>query len=440
MRRIGVSGGPPERICATAREARGGAWGSTGTILFGSLNTGLFRVPESGGTATLVSGAGPTEIGLWPSFLPDGDHFVYLARSERPDGSGTYVGSLTSPTRTRLLDEDRGVTYIDPGYLLFVRGQTMMVQPFDPSTLTVTGSAKAMVEPVATSSNGHAAFSVSRDGSLVFAGAEVPSRQLAWVDRAGRVQSRPAPPNATEGFRLSLDGTRVISTRIDLMTQTQTVWRLDTQRNAESRVAGGHNGIESPDSRWVTFGQQGSTARTPESQGLYRIAATGEGEPEQLVRGSAWPTDWSSDGRRILFQQNHSATGFDLFAYDMTSRAVTAVLETSANEGQARFSPDDRWIAYVSIEGGRPQVFVRPSDGKGTRTLISADSGTQPRWRRDGKELFYLSADNDVVSVNVRLEGDTPTAATPQQLFLAKVQRSGSNPMFGQDYDVVGDY
>jgi Tol biopolymer transport system component len=445
LRRIDVSGGPAQTVCplpvGNSGLPLGGAWNEAGTILFAPPAGGLLRVHESGGAATPVSAGGTDDNARWPTFLPDGNHFLYLLRSREGQGRGVFVGALNSSEQTHLFDTDRRVQFVPPNRLLFVRQAVLMSQMFDPETRRLSGQAIPVVQEVAYSGVGYAAFSASNAGLLTWAPPGRPLRSMVWLDSAGAYRGSIATPGEFEAFDLSGDESKVVFfRRVDPTDGRTTVGVLDLVRGTESRIGFGGSPKLSPDGRTVAFTLDSSGP----SQGLNTMPVSGDGSTVNLVGGvTAWPTDWSRDGRFILFFRNGDAgTQFDIWVYDLREKRTRALLQTPANEAQARFSPNQRLIAYVSDDTGRINVFLRPFDGPGDRVPVSSGGGQQPMWSVDGKRLFYLSTEGVLMSVDVRQEGPAVTVGVPRRLFefrIPPLTSSASTTVFRHDYAVAGN-
>jgi Tol biopolymer transport system component/predicted Ser/Thr protein kinase len=441
LKRIDVTGGAVQTLCEATLSPRGGAWNQSGVIIFAPDSTGpLYRVSARGGQS---QPAGPRGFysQSWPSFLPDGIHFLYLNRGLQPEEAGIYVGSLDSKDSERLLAVDSNAAYATDvrgrGYVLFVRESSLMAQPFEPTRRKLKGEALPVIEPIAFDTEaGQGFFSVSGNGMLVYYSSEgLGNTQLTWFDRSGKqVDSVDQPAAHLSGGALSPDGKRVSMDRIDR--GNRDVWLIDLLRNSGSRFTfhptADLTPVWSPDGGRVVFSL---------SKGgpfdLYQKISSGGGNEELLVKSGSnnYPTDWSNDGRFIAYLQIHSATGFDIWVLPLDSRKPFPFLSTQFDEDGARFSPDVHWIAYESNESGRTEVYVQRFSGEpaggGDRWQISTNGGVLPRWRRDGKELYYLSADRKLMAVEVKT-GATFEASSPRALFQTRAVGYDS-------YDVAAD-
>jgi Tol biopolymer transport system component len=453
LQKIDVSGGPRQRL-ADAFVNVPGTWGRDGTILFSSLDRGgpsLVRVPSSGGpvqavTTTLPPGVGATGL-VMPQFLPDGRHFLFVAG--RADASGAvlsvlHAGSLDSTATTRLMDLDpwqpgarQGLAfrYVEPGYLLFRRNQTLMAQRFDTARVALTGNAVSLVEGIQE-------FSASDTGALVYRksqgepSAPSGSPQLLWVDRTGKPAGQVAlPPNAGDP-RLSPDGHRIAVDALE--GRNRDIWVIDIARGASSRLtfdpAGEAYPVWAPDSNQIVFssGRRGSSSQAARSDPnmvngseLYSKAASGAGADTLLLAGDGGelliPEDWSADGRYIIFRRvKLTATARvlpDLWALPLFGdRKPFPLVQSPAVKGFARLSPDGRWLAYMTNESGPFQVVVQPfPDSSKGKWQVSTRGAEEMMWRRDGRELFFL-AEGKLMAASIR-GGDAFEWGSPQALF-----------------------
>jgi len=429
LKKIAIAGGPPQTLC-DATTGRGGTWNRDGMILFspgpGSV---IFRVSAAGGIPSPVtklpqngSGAGHR----FPAFLPDGVHFLYNAGSDKPDAAGLFVGSLDGDAAIRLLPDVTNALYaapITPGgtaHLLFRRENTLMAQPFDAKGLKTTGEMFPVAEQVPISENvGFGAFSVSENGVLVYrSGGAVSNRELVWLDRAGKRLGAVGKPGEFGEMAVSPDE-KTLAVGIGGASESD-IWLQDMGRGVLSRFTfrpGINRGpVWSPDGSRLVFALQ---ALSTYSSDIYQKPAGGNGQEELLVHAgiNGFPEDWSPDGKWIVYQQTGQKTANDLWLLPLDGdRKPVSYLQTPFDELNARFSPDGGWMAYQSNESGRFQIYVQTVPPSGAKYQISSSGGAVPQWRRDGKELFYVAADQKLTAVPVKL-GTTVEAGTPQPLF-----------------------
>ena len=439
LKKVDLLGVPPQTV-ADAPSGRGGAWNGDGVIVFAPRSgDGLYRVPAAGGDPAPLTTLDTDEketTHRWPCFLSDGRHFVFLAMKANPRDSRLRVGSLDSGPLATLGGSGFNAAFAPPGHLLFLREGTLVAQPLDTSRLELSGDALAVAADVsqATPTRGYAAFSASRGGVLAYQiGNSGDSSQLVWIDRAGKqigtvatlagLQTVLAQP----GYRdpsLSPDGRRIAANLEDPQTGTWELWLLDVAGAAASRFtfnrAGDWLPVWSPDGGRIAFASNRDGGRNR----LYVKSVTGAGPEELLLatEGTQEPTDWSPDGRYIVYEQTKDAGKRDLWVLPMFGdRKPIAFLQTEADEFQGQLSPDGRWMAYGSDESGRFEIYVQPFPALGGKWQVSTGGGTQPRWRRDGTELFYLSGDKKIMAAAVRKGAGAFDAGVPRVLFAVEV-------------------
>lgn len=392
------------------------------------------RVAASGGTPSPLIMHDPSRLAsmdVLPSFLPDGRHYLYKHISGSPDIRGTYVGSLDARPEENgaklILAIGSGAAYASsggsgPGQLLFMREGTLMAQPFDDGRLEVTGEAVPVAERVgADFSNGF--FSVSNNGLLAYSEGAVNNR-LTWFDRQGKALGRAGEPSSYTYVALSPDGSRAAVRRKN--SQGPNIWLVDFTHERITRFTYGVDAgspVWSPDGSQIIY----AALRSDANSDLYRKPASGAKDAEVLLKSEEFktPTSWSPDGRFLLYTVLDPKMREDLWILPLEShRKPIPFLRTEFAESNAQFSPKAPLIAYISNESGNDEIYVRPflPDSNGTsfdigaRMLVSKGGGTAPRWRGDGKELFYAAPDGRVMSVEVTL-GQTFQAETPKPLF-----------------------
>ena len=439
--KIAAAGGPPSALCDVA-SANAGTWGPDGTILFAEWEggrEGIYRISSDGGAAKQVTSYDRASGELsqsWPLFLPDGRRFLYV--SDAPDGSkqnrSLWSGSLDSRQVHRMMAVDSRVAYCAPGYLLFVRDGTLLAQPFDPGGMRTTG------EPIPVGENvwffratGNAAFAVSENGTVAHHAGPNPTR-LVWRDRSGREIGVVGAPALFGRPRLSPDGSSIAVEVADPRNGTRDVWIYDSERGLPRRVTAvstdAVSAVWSPAGDRIAFGSGGESALD-----IYVKDVNGTGTERLLLRqkGVQLPLDWSPDGSRIVYvdMSPGRSANRQLWVLSLTGTPEAApLLRTPFSAFAARYSPDGQWIAFVSEESGRSEVYVIPSGGQGSMRRVSASGGSLPRWRRDGKELFYLAANGDLIAIPTRMAGGFD-AGSPTVLFTA-------NPP-PEEFDVAPD-
>jgi serine/threonine protein kinase/Tol biopolymer transport system component len=453
LKRIDASGGSAQTLC-DAPYGLGGTWNRDGVILFTpSPSEPIYRVASSGGAASPVTQLDQDQGDFGhpsPFFLPDGRHFLYRARVvgavSQLEAAGVYLGSLDSKERRLLLHSRSNVAYAPPqpgsshGHLLFLRDRTLMARPFDAKRLQLTGEAFPVAEHVQFfGATGTAAFSISENGILAYqASAAGQLSQLVWFDRDGKqLESVGATANYSHP-RLSHDGRRVAVAVVDPQTAYSDIWLHDLPRRASTRftfeAAVNIFPIWSPDDSQIVFASNRRGLHD-----LYQKAASGVGNEEVVLSSatnSKFPTDWSQEGRLIAFyaRDAKTKTGFDLWVFSVADRKATPFLSTPFLECCSQFSPDGRWMAYASDESGGAEVYVQSFPASSGKWRISSAGGAYPRWRRDGKEIFYVGLDKRLMAVEIKA-GTGFEVGTPRFLFNTQIKRSDS----GFQYDVSPD-
>jgi serine/threonine protein kinase/Tol biopolymer transport system component len=432
LMKIQLNGGPPVALC-DAPTGRGGTWNDDNTIVFAPSSTAaLQKVTSAGGAPVPLTTVGSGESGhRWPWFLPDNRYFVYVAAAAGtglPTGT-LWIASLDSSERTSLGTANSNAMYA-AGHLLFVRGGTLMAQPFDPERRQTTGELFPVAEQVVGIGNSmKASFSVSSSGTLAYRPGVGTVSQLTWFDRTGKVLGPIGESQVHVNLALSPDDRRLAVSEMSL--GAVNIWMLDVARpSAPSRLTvasgGSFDPVWSADGSEVVF----TSSRTGKFN-IYWRAADGTGEDKVLFeppQGAGAP-DWSRDGRFLAF-----ASGGDLWVMPLSGQGSSKLeagkpyrfVQTSFDEGDPAFSPDGRWIAYHSSESGQAQIYVQSFPSGGNKSRISAGGGTEPVWRGDGKELFFLAPDGTMMAARI----DTVkgfNASVPQPLFQAGLTSTQNN-------------
>jgi Tol biopolymer transport system component len=429
LKRFEISGGPSRNLCDLPGVLLGGRWQGE-AILFGTNSGPIMKVPSNGGSAIPITKVEPSRAEIThsdPTILPDGRQFIYLRRSAVPANAGIYVGSLDLKPEDQRLDRLQETEYSPayapphgnlPAHLLFMRDDSLVAQAFDDRSLKSVGEPVPVADSIANSLT-RAFFSVSANGVLFYRSGGGPSRQLNWHDRDGKVVGRAGEPGDFQDVSLSPDGARAAYSQAASGGNRQ-IKVLDFARGTSTLLTSTPEGARSP--VWSRDGKQILYASI-RGNGLYVTESNGSGRVTPLARegGNKLPTDWSRDGRHIVCTEA-SATGLDILAYSDplgASGTRIPIAVAPAIETQGQLSPDGKWIAYASNAGGRYEVYVQPfpSDSNGAgRLLISSAGGVQPRWRGDGRELFYLATDRKLMAIDIKTE-PTFEAGAPHRLF-----------------------
>jgi serine/threonine protein kinase/Tol biopolymer transport system component len=419
LKKIDTAGGPMLTL-TDAPVGRGGTWNRQGVIVFSPSNAlGLHRVSSAGGPSTPLS----IQQGSFPWFLPDGEHFLY--QPPGPEAGYSFrVGSLNSGEGA-VLGVGSNAMYAN-GHLLFLRDGTLMAQPFDPDRLATTGDIVPLAEGVQTvlDSGRAGVFSVSDTGLLLYRQGVGSRRQLVWFDRTGKALGTVGEADsALEGDpALSPDGRRV--TVVRTVQRNADIWIVDLVRGGTTRftfdAAIDGSPIWSKDDTQIAFSSnRTSTGGTAVAFDVYSKPSSGAGAERLLLEspGGQFPDDWSADGV-LLYRSLDSNVSSDLWALPMQGdRKPVAVATSRFTEANGRFSPDGRWIAYQSTESGRYEIYVVPFPAGSGKWQISIGGGIWPQWRRDGKELFYVTLDGHMMAVTIALSEISLEAAPPVPLF-----------------------
>lgn len=437
LKRLDIGSGLPQTL-ADAPVGLGGTWSAQGIILFAWGAGPLYRVAASGGDAAAVTTIDTSRHFShgFPQFLPGGRRFLFFARGIR-DAQGIYLSSLDSPGVTRLTAAESAGTYLPAGWLLFVRQGTLVARRFDLSRGELIGDPVLVADPVGFDGVFLVgAFSASPAGLIGYRANAASRRQLTWFDRGGKILGTVGAPDANGLLNpeLSPDGRRVAVDRA--VEGNVDVWVLDSGRSTRLTFDPGvdHLPIWSPDGSRLVFD---SSRKGPHH--LYEKASSGA-ESEALLletTQSKGASDWSSDGRFVLYSSVNPNRAYDLWVLPIEGeRKPRVFLDTRADEREGQFSPDGRWVAYTSNESGQYQIYVRPFPGPGGQWQVSTAGGAYPRWKPDGKELYYIAPDGSLMSASIVATGGTLDPATPTRLFQPRV---ASTPLTRPQYDVSLD-
>ncbi len=438
LKKIDVSGGPPQTICDVTGFPLGGSWNADGTIIFGTA-LGVLRVSAAGGTPSAVTARDARkESGHgYPVFLPDGRHFLYVRYSGDQEKSGVYAGALdvkpAEQSAKRLLAGSSNLAYVPSqdggqGQLLFVREGTLLAQPFDAGKLEMTGDAVPVTEQISTLQQvSYNRFTASANGELIYRSGTNLGMQLTLFDRQGKMLGTAGEPGSFASVILSQDGARVAVSRN--ANGNQDIWVGDLAQGATTRLttdpAAETTAAFSPDGSRVAF-----VSNRGGSTGIYVKASSGAGNEELLFNSGPVQglDEWTHDGRFLIYQAISPQTGQDLWVLPLEGdRKPFLFLQAPFNQLAAHVSPDGRWIAYLSDESGKYEVYVQgftpsphagESVGAGKWLISRGGAGGMIHWRKDGKELSYLASDGKVMAVDISTSGGFH-AGTPQALFQA---------------------
>jgi Tol biopolymer transport system component len=448
LKTVQIAGGQPLTV-ADARRPLGGTWGRDGVILFSSLFeqggeqlNGIQRVAASGGQAEpLPLPGGPGLIHSWPIVVPDGRHLLHRRYRPGETTQEIVVSALDGADRKTLLVADRAsLLGYGAGRLFYWRDNNVFAQAFDVERLALVGDPVQVVDQVGldrASGTGSVPFSVSPVGVMAYLQGEIQASlsQLLWVDRSGQtVETILEPGSYSTSLSMAEDGRRIAVSLSSGSPANRDVWVIDAARGVRSRLTT-YPGVDaspvwSPGARTLAF-------NSTREQGLYVQNADGSGTAELLfqLRGQGSVSDWSRDGRFIIYVNLSAEGGRDLWIVPTeTGGKPTPFNQTPYNEQSAMFSPDVRWIAYTSDESGRDEVYVQPFPTTGARVQISLDGGSQPFWRDDGRELFYVGLDGALMTVSVT-PGSELGYGRPQRLFAADLYTASSTRSYAASRD-----
>jgi serine/threonine protein kinase len=442
LKKIAASGGPPQSLC-NAPNGRGGSWNRDDMIVFMPDSIGgvaMQRVSAAGGVPVDVSGT--KGASAFPAFLPDGRHYLHVVAGE--EQSGVFLSSLDDKENRRVLT-DESVVVSAAGQLLFIRENTLMAQPFDAASGHTVGEIFPVAEDVTPTSNIHyAPVSVSETGVLLYeSGGAAWSNQIAWHDRSGKFLGTVVARGGVFEPAISPDEKSVVFRRRS--GPTSDLWRRDLARESDQRftanASNNRSPVWSPQGNRIAF----DSNQAGKSYNLYQKAATGSGQDELLLQNKNGKavTQWSRDGRFIVYSEYTPKTKGDIWVLPMDATAEQKpilFLRSEFNEIFGQLSPDSHWMAYTSDESGQREVYVRPFPTAEGQWKISTAGGEQPRWRGDGKELFFLGADGTMMAVTMKTSSGTKPsfeAEVPQALFQTHLTQAQNDELF--EYDVTAD-
>lgn len=428
LKKVDISGNPPVTIC-DAPNSRGGSWGSKDMIIFSSGPASpLSSVFASGGSPvflTTIDTSRNESSQRWPQFLPDGKHFLYFSRTAsfgaEAEGDAIMVGSLDGGPGKLVLNSSSNAVYAS-GYILFMRGASVLAQRFDPGDRSVSGDAVAVAEGVINDPGfSLGVFSASQNGILAYqTGVGLAGARMVIVDRQGKALNYIDDIIEHFWMRISPDEHRIALGIFEPKSRTQNLWMYDLVRGGRTRFTSGLSPDVDP--VWSPDGKQiAHVALSAHSTFTVHVRPASGGGSDEVIfesKNNLRTTDWSPDGSTLCLTQYSSQTQGDLLIISMNrEKKMQTFVQTAYNEEDGRFSPDGRWIAYSSNETGQTEVYIRPYPGPGTPIKISPTGGAAPCWRHDGRELFYVSNDNKMMSIDIRSTASSLEGGTVRELF-----------------------
>jgi eukaryotic-like serine/threonine-protein kinase len=425
LKTVNIAGGTPKILCDASNVPRGGTWNNAGTILFSPTGIGrIFRVAAEGGQVlpvTTFDESHRENAHRWPYFLPDGNHFIYSIRCGKADrafggdSTGVYIGSLNSSEKKQIMNDFTKVQY-SSGHLLFVRKNVLIAKRFDLNKLQFTSGEIKLEEKVdesesSTGGPATATFSVSQNGVLAFVNPDISKSHtsLNWFDRNGSQVGSVADSEGYSGLNLSPDEKKIVANYGGELR----IIDLDKGTSTRLTLFNGSSPVWSPDGKEIAFASdQGG------SVDIFVKPSNGNGKDQRVLQQAGPPTDWSLDGRYILFGKRDEQTRYDLWMLPLFGdRKPAAYLQTDFYESGAVLSPNGKWVAYESDETGGSEIYVRSfANPTAQKWKISSNGGSMPKWRRDGKELFYIGANHKLMAVKVKTDLDFQVS-TPVELF-----------------------
>jgi Tol biopolymer transport system component/predicted Ser/Thr protein kinase len=426
-RKIEVPGGEAQMLVQHEMGERGASWGP-GIILFSKPGS-LQRIAEDGGESAPVTNF----ESFYPQFLPDGKHFLFLGAPLSTE-EGIYIGSLDSKTTRKLTKANSQAEYC-AGHLIFMRGTSLMAQTFDPRDLRLSGEPVMLASDAGIFPVSHEGFfSASANGVLVYQTGSVGRTVLTWMDRSGKPLGVLDDTNLNLDVEVSPDGKSAAIARTDPKTLNTNLWITDLKRGITSRATSGTGEVQpswSPDSRKIAYAENRLTSDEQTRYGIRVMDVAGTGESTPVAENASAP-HWSPDGSRIVAKEGRGGPGSLCSVSAAGGGNPERYLE--GQFFQPAYSPDGRWMAYVSPASGDFEVYVQSVPAGHGKWQISTHGGTQPVWRQDGKELFYYSRP-DIVAAPVKI-GSTFEAGTPKALFRIT---TGGLPYFRRQYSVSPD-
>ncbi len=435
-----AAGGPITIVC-DAPTGRGGTWNADGLIVFASgLSDPLRQVPAAGGAPQPASvlDVGQENSHRWPQFLPDGKHLVFWAGGGKAPAQ-IKIAALDAKTSTTLGPGDSNPAY-GGGRVFFKRGNTLVARALDVKTMTATGEAVPVVEPISNDAGSFfASFAVSPGGRLLYTRGTAKPALLTWFDRAAARAGTIGEPGMYTNATMSPDGRRIAVSLTSGAPANRDIWILDATGGTATRLTT-DPGVDatpvwSPDGSEIVW----SSTRSGMYQ-MYRRAASSAGSDALLVKTdrAAIATDWSRDGRVVVYTRTGpAATGLDIWLLFVASGQTVPIVETPGTDDNGALSPNGRWLAYQSSEAGQDEIYLLPASTEPPRAdpiagvrfpltpalqpqQVSMGGGTQPRWRGDGHELYFLAPDGSLLGAVVP-DGDASRIGQPRRILPASM-------------------
>jgi Tol biopolymer transport system component len=424
--KIRASGGPPQPLVPVTQSPRGGTWSSNGVIVYAPDSGGcLWRVNADG------SGAAPVTDKLfaqgdithrWPTFLPDGNHLLFYSRSNNKQGAedGLYLTTLEARERKLVLATPSNASYAQPGYLFFADpAGRLFVRPFDLDKQELRGDAHVVLDRVGYQPAVQwASFSASENGTVVANVSSTALRsQLTWYDRTGKEVGTVGQAGILYNPALSPDGRRVAVDVANLQGASVNVWLHNTLGTTTTRFTfGDHEDVEavwSPDGRYLAYRSSNAGAMVKAASGLEkeRVVVSSPSSIDDVL-----PNSWSSDGHNLVCTVESARGGSQLYLVSVADGKMTQLISGKANHSTGQISPDGKWLAYSSDESGLWEVYVTSFPAGEGKWQVSQGGGTEPRWRGDGREIFYISAGGKMTAVPVTANSSF-SSGSPQELF-----------------------
>jgi serine/threonine protein kinase len=428
LKKFDVRGGAVEIICDSVN-FRGGTWNRDGTILFSPFAE-IQRVSSTGGTPQTVLKLSPNErLYRWPWFLPDGRHFLFYLQARDQNATGIYVGSLDSTERRFLLRTDYHAVF-SSGYLFFARDQTLQAQAFDLRELRFKGSPLVVAEGMGTNSGlHHAQFSVSASGTVAyFPGPRGEGWPMVLLDRNGKQVGSVSQTATYFHPRFSPDGKRVAVAFQDARGRGQDIWIIDLVRGTHNRLTfeGAQNPVWSPDGNTVYY----NSARSSGVQ-IYARASNGAGSERLVLQnevGGVPPLDISRDGRFLLYQLSVSGETWALPLFG-DRKPFPFICSSGSESRNAAFSPDGKFVSYISNESGVPQLYITTFPEADAKWQVSTNGASHAVWRPDGKELYYRGS-REMIAVEIHEAGNAIELGRSKVIFPLEPPREANNAQF----------